>query len=247
RLQIAFVDLHIVVVEKPPRVVSTRRPEELQWPLAKRLLDPTLDELTSRALLEREQGPLTAAALKRLRSLPRLWRVQRLDRDTSGVMVFARSGDAAGELIQQFSAHSVERTYRAVVQGIPTVGTIESRLVCDRGDGLRGSSNVGQQAITHVLSVAPIGGLSVIECRLETGRTHQIRIHLAEQGHPVCGDDRYHQQRDGNVLHDESRAPRLALHATRLAFDHPITRERLSFTSDWPQDLAQWLNLRATE
>ncbi len=244
RLAIVFVDRDVVVVDKPPHIVSTRRPEELHWPLAKRLLDPTLDELTSLALWEREHGSLTPAALKKLKDLPRLWRVQRLDRETSGLVVFARSAKAAKGLIRQFMAHTVERRYRAVVHGCPAVGKIESQLVRDRGDGLRGSAaegRSGQHAITHVLSVSPLGDLSMIECQLETGRTHQIRIHLAEQGHPVCGDDTYGLVRDGK---DTSGAPRTALHAVRVAFDHPTTNSRLTFESEWPQDLAQWLQQR---
>lgn len=241
RLAIVFVDREVVIVDKPPHIVSTRRPEEHHWPLSKRLLDPSLDELTSLALWEREHGSLTPAALKKLTDLPRLWRVQRLDRETSGLVVFARSARAAKGLIRQFMAHTVERRYRAVVHGCPAVGKIASQLIRDRGDGRRGSAaegRPGQHAITHVLSVTPLGNVSMIECRLETGRTHQIRIHLSEQGHPICGDDTYGPARgDG----DPSAAPRTALHAVRIAFDHPTTNARMAFDSEWPQDLAQWL------
>ena len=89
--------------------------------------------------------------------------------------------------------------------------------------------------------VEPVDEYSVLTCRLETGRTHQIRIHLAELGHPVCGDPIYHVRRDGSVVPDESAAPRLALHAVELGFTHPATRDRLHWTMPLPDDLRQFV------
>ena len=122
--------------------------------------------------------------------------MHRLDRDTSGLLVFARTAEAQQHLEHQFRTHSTRRRYLAVVRGAVESQTIESRLVRDRGDGRRGSTtlpNVGRRAVTHVRAVERLGDYTLIECRLETGRTHQIRIHLSELGHPLCGDKVYGQ------------------------------------------------------
>ena len=127
------------------------------------------------------------------------------------------------------------------MSGTPEAGVIRTRLVRDRGDGLRGSTaseTEGKAAATHVESVESLGEYSVVRCRLETGRTHQIRIHLAEQGYPVCGDAMYRGPFGGEIIADKSRAPRLALHARLLAFTHPESGQRLEFESDLPADLA---------
>lgn len=244
-----FLDADLAVIEKPPHVVSTRRPEELHWPLARRLADPTADELTAVAILHRESPQVVQRRGWRPTSLPRLWRVQRLDRQTSGLLVFARHERAAQALSLQFAQHTVQREYQAIVCGTPQTGTIVTHLVRDRGDGLRGSVKAGQpgqRAITHILSVSPVGSpvgeFSIVHCRLETGRTHQIRIHLAEQGHPVCGENVYKPLGNDALLPDTSAVPRLALHASRLVFWHPVTRQSLEFQSDWPDDLRTWLS-----
>lgn len=241
KLTIYHLDADCVVLEKPPYIVSTRRPEELHWPLSRRLSDPTVDELAALAILQRETPQIVNKRGWRPTSLPRLWRVQRLDRLTSGLLVFARHEAAGQRLSTQFAEHSVEREYRAIVHGVPPLGTIATSLVRDRGDGLRGSAKSGQRAVTHVESVEPVGDFSIIRCRLETGRTHQIRIHLAELGHPICGENVYGSKPGGQRVTDGSGVPRLALHATRLAFRHPVTQMRLEFESDWPEDLSTWL------
>jgi 23S rRNA pseudouridine1911/1915/1917 synthase len=245
---IVYEDADLVVVEKPSGVETTRRPEEEHWPLEKRLLLPTLEELTACRLI----GFVPRWQDDRLRrtpgQLPRLPRVQRLDRPTTGLVVFPRHRAAADGLIAQFAAHTVERTYVAVVWGLPEVGTLRSQLVKDRGDGRRGSTRdprAGDSAITQITVVQPItlpnaaGTYAQICCRLETGRTHQIRIHLAEQGHPLCGDPLYRGPIRTDVP-DLSAAPRLALHAMTLGFRHPRTGEQLRFESTWPNDLAAW-------
>jgi 23S rRNA pseudouridine1911/1915/1917 synthase len=86
-----------------------------------------------------------------------------------------------------------------------------------------------------------LGDFTIVECRLETGRTHQVRIHLGEAGTPICGERIYDRPLNGRPLADSSHAPRLALHATRLDFDHPITGRRMTFTSLFPEDLARWV------
>jgi 23S rRNA pseudouridine1911/1915/1917 synthase len=170
----------------------------------------------------------------------RLRAVHRIDRETSGLMVFARTVDAERILGEQFRAHSLHRVYLAVALGDVREQTIESYLVPDRGDGRRGSTKnnkLGKRAVTHVKPIERLGGYTVIECRLETGRTHQIRIHLSEHGHPLCGDKVYRGPYPGKPIPDESGAPRLSLHAAELGFQHPITGELIRFAMPLPADL----------
>ena len=126
---------------------------------------------------------------------------------------------------------------------------VASRLVRDRGDGLRGSTTlpgVGKEAVTHVAVEERLPGYTVLSCRLETGRTHQIRIHLAEAGHPVCGETVYNRRPDGTVIPDESGAPRLALHAAELGFAHPESGREMFWQMAPPPDLQRFLErLRA--
>ena len=246
QLTLHYLDADIVVVEKPPHVVTTRRPEERRWPWAKRQLDPTLDELAGMAIAAQERPRRRPSQTPTTPAQAPLWRIQRLDRPTSGLVVFARHLAAAEALIPQFAEHTAERRYLAMVHGRPVTGRIETRLVRDRGDGRRGSlpegETNGQRAVTNILSVAPHGPWSLIQCQLETGRTHQIRIHLAEQGYPVAGDPTYGATEETGRPEPGQGPPRLALHAHTLGFKHPRTQQWLSFTSPLPQDLALWLD-----
>jgi 23S rRNA pseudouridine1911/1915/1917 synthase len=238
-VRICYVDAHVVVVEKPAGITTLRHSEERTWPQRRKQQQPTLDEVLVR-LLAKKQG---RHAGKQTRP-PRLRAVHRLDRDTSGLMVFARTVPAERVLVQQFRQHTVHRKYIAVVHGEIKARTISSELVRDRGDGRRGSTtlkDVGQHAVTHVRPVESLPGYTVIECQLETGRTHQIRIHLAEAGHVLCGEKVYHQPLFGKPIPDRSGAPRQALHAAELGFDHPITGEKLHFKMPLPADLAEFL------
>ena len=236
RLVVRHLDEHVVVVEKPAGVNTVRHPLELEWSQKRRHLDPTLEDLAQWAI---------AHQLKRkLRQLPRLRIVHRLDKETSGLVCFARSQLGESQLGQQFRRHTVVRRYLAVVPGFFKPQTIRSYLVPDRGDGRRGSTalpNVGKEAITHVSIEERLTGYTLLSCRLETGRTHQIRIHLAESGHPVCGDKVYVKKPDGTVFEDHSGAPRLALHATELGFEHPATGEHLHWSMPLPGDLAKFV------
>jgi 23S rRNA pseudouridine1911/1915/1917 synthase len=166
-------------------------------------------------------------------------------------MVFARTVPAERHLVRQFSQHTITRSYLAIVHGDVEAQTIESTLVRDRGDGRRGSQKGaadGQRAVTHVRPLERLGDYTLVECRLETGRTHQIRIHLSELGHIVCGDKVYCQPLRGKPIADHSGAPRLALHAAELGLEHPITGERLHYTMPLPKDLTQFVErLRGTE
>jgi 23S rRNA pseudouridine1911/1915/1917 synthase len=245
-LVVRFLDDHLVVVEKPAGVLSVRNPEEAGWDERRKGRQPTLDEL----LQKRLPRPRSKAVAADWRVRP----VHRLDRDTSGLTIYALSAAAEQKLIALFAKHQIDRAYRAVVHGnLAAATTYESHLVRDRGDGLRGSAQRGaddpdaQRAVTHVKPVEHLGDrYTAVDCRLETGRTHQIRIHLSEAGHPLCGDPTY---RGGTpkwrsprrlLIEDHSGAPRQALHAQRLALVHPITGKPLTFDSAWPDDLAKW-------
>ncbi len=132
------------------------------------------------------------------------------------------------------------RKYLCVIPGKMSAQTIVSYQIRDRGDGLRGSSDRpadGQKMVTHIRSLRQLGEYSEIECRLETGRTNQIRIHLAEKSHPICGDVKYRGPFGQQPIADLSTAPRLALHATQLGFVHPVTQEVHDYQLPWPKDI----------
>jgi len=121
-------------------------------------------------------------------------------------------------------------------------GTIRSSLVRDRGDGRRGSTNlpgVGKVAVTHFEIEQRMKGHTLLSCRLETGRTHQIRIHLSESGHPVCGDKVYGMKPNGQTVPDASGAPRLMLHVTEFGFVHPVTGAELHWSMPMPRNMVQ--------
>lgn len=242
RLVVRFLDEHAVVVEKPAGVNTVRHPAELEWSEKRRELDPTLEDLAQWAVAHQLDRDPSA--------LPRLRIVHRLDKETSGLLVFARSALAERELGAQFRKHSVVRRYLAVVPGALAPQTFRSFLVPDRGDGRRGSTklpDVGKVAVTHVAVEERLPGYTLVSCRLETGRTHQIRIHLSEAGHPICGDRVYVKRFGGTVFDDRSGAPRLALHATELGFAHPASGAALHWEMPLPPDLVKFVDkLRAS-
>ncbi len=167
--------------------------------------------------------------------------VHRLDAGSSGLLVVARTDEAAEHLIAQFSDHSATRRYDAVVWGVPDAphGIIDAPIGRDRGDPLRMAVVAGgRPARTDYRVVGTYSNpalVSRLECRLETGRTHQIRVHLASINHPLVGDPTYSQRRPTLGL------ARPFLHAAELAFVHPATDERVTFTSPLAPDLAAWL------
>ncbi len=169
--------------------------------------------------------------------------VHRIDKDTSGLLVVAKTDTAHEYLSRQFSAHSVERRYTAIVAGqpAPPAGRIEGALArspVNRQKMAIVAEGRGKRAVTHYTTVQRLAGTAQIECRLETGRTHQIRVHMASIGHPLLGDPMYGGTRAGlaNVL-SELGFRRQALHAATLGFLHPLTQEKLSFTSALPADI----------
>ena len=247
-VKIVYVDDDVVVVDKPTGLTTTRHHEELSWPAKRRQMQPTLEELVpeaiARHLAARGAGrPRPGAKSAPRRRVPPVRAVHRIDRETSGLVVFARNVPAGRILAEQFRLHTTHRRYLALVVGRMGRGTIRSHLLRDRGDGRRGSveGEEGKLAVTHVAPVEHFGdAYTLMECRLETGRTHQIRIHMAESGHPLCGERVYAApRRDGP--RDESRAPRVMLHAAELGFVHPVSGEELRFTSPLPADIKQVL------
>ena len=169
--------------------------------------------------------------------------MHRIDKDTSGLLVVAKTDKAHEGLAAQFARHDVDRRYTAVVAGmpVPPAGRIE-------GDLARSSTNRqkmaivkdgrGKRAVTHFRTVAALSGAAQVECRLETGRTHQIRVHMASIGHALLGDAVYGRT-PGKLapLLKELGFERQALHAATLGFVHPVTQEKLSFESTLPADM----------
>jgi len=151
--------------------------------------------------------------------------VHRIDLPTSGLLVFARTRDANKRLGDAFKTHDVDREYRAVAIGDVAAQTIDRPVD-------------GKHAVTHIAVVEALAGATLVSARLETGRTHQIRLHLAGLGHPLAGDTQHGGETSRTFI---PKAPRLALHAAVLGFTHPATGERVRFESPWPADLAPWL------
>jgi 23S rRNA pseudouridine1911/1915/1917 synthase len=237
RVRIRYLDEHLVVVEKPAGLSTVRHPAERDWSEKRRSLSPTLDDIALQ-MMARQENPARSNSPRRLRI------VHRLDKETSGLVVFARTVEAERGLGQQFHAHTVTRLYQAIVPGYLSPRRIATCLVRDRGDGRRGSSLLpgqGKEAITHVSVLERLPKYTLLSCRLETGRTHQIRIQLADAGHPICGERVYNRRPNGTVLEDRSAAPRLALHAAELGFVHPTSGKYLHWSMPLPEDLAAYL------
>lgn len=178
--------------------------------------------------------------------------VHRLDKDTSGLMVVAKNDVAHQALAAQFSDRSLSRTYQAVVWGVPvpsagSVGASIGRSVKDRKK--MAVTAKGKPALTHYKVIEDFGGVSLVECKLATGRTHQIRVHLAHIKHPVVGDPAYGKgarAATGSLLAKKAREallafPRQALHAVELRFVHPRTGKTRKFTSKLPKDMQKLL------
>lgn len=221
RSAIVHVDPNVVVVNKPAGMSTVAfEPRERD----------TLDQLVA-ALLRRPKasGPTAPLGV-----------VQRLDKETSGLIVFARTFAAKKVLGSQLRLHTVHRKYVALAHGRVTAATMRSYLVKDRGDRLRGASRhgrEGQLAVTHVEPIESLRGATLVACRLETGRTHQIRIHLAEAGHPLLGERVYVRDYGGEPL----PAPRVMLHAAELGFVHPVHGGVMKFEAPPPPDFQEVL------
>jgi 23S rRNA pseudouridine1911/1915/1917 synthase len=225
---IVHLDAEVAVVRKPAGILTV--------PFERDDRD-TLLALARVAIRRIEAGKGKAAHLT-------LRAVQRLDKETSGLVVFARTIPAQRDLQQQLGAHTVTRRYLALVHGKAEDAVYETLLVPDRGDGLRGSWGVfrpargeappieAKEATTRVQVLERLPRATLVACELETGRQHQIRIHLAEAGHPLVGETVYIRDWRGKLL----PAPRPMLHATVLGFVHPRTGKRLRFEEGPPGD-----------
>ncbi len=219
--RVAFEDRWLVVVEKAAGVLTV--------PTIRRETD-TLVHQVARYWSRGRRTPQRACI------------VHRLDCDTSGLLVFARTEDLAQALKRQFEAHKPEREYAAIVAGLlpDDRGTFRSRLATDE-DLDQYSTHVpgeGKPAVTHYEVVERLDGATFVRVRLETGRRNQIRVHFAEAGHPVLGDLRY---RPDEARHPAWRYPRLALHARTLGFAHPVTGAPVRVTSDLPAEFDAFL------
>ena len=183
--------------------------------------------------------------------------VHRIDKDTSGLLAVAKNDEAQLNLAHQFFVHSIERRYNAIVWGDlkEDEGTVDAALMRDPSDRLRfcttDDETRGKHAVTHWRVLERLGFVTLVECKLETGRTHQIRVHMASIGHPIFGDEKYGgtEIRQGTIYSKYKQfihncfeiCPRQALHARTLGFVHPRTKEFLSFEAPLPADMAALL------
>lgn len=228
-LDIRFEDDHLLVVEKPAGLVV--------HPAA-----GNLDGTLVNALLHHCAGRLSGIG-----GVARPGIVHRIDKDTSGLLVVAKTDRAHAGLAAQFAKHSIGRRYLAVVSGLPTppAGRIETNLA--RSDANRQkiavvNSPKGKHAVTHYRVLEPLNKAALVECRLETGRTHQVRVHMAHIGHPLLGDPVYGQGRMAELC-KRLGFHRQALHAAALIFEHPIRQEILTFESVAPPDIQELLSV----
>ncbi len=221
---IVFYDRDFVVVDKPAGMLSIADAPGNRETVADYI----------RTLLRRLDGRSVDA---------KLGVVHRLDKDTSGLMVFARTAHAKRTLAAQFREHTIDRVYHAIAHGTVTATSVETYLVLDRGDGMRGSyghfrrqggdpPTDAKRSVTHIRPIAALMAATLVECRLETGRQHQIRIHLSELGHPLIGERVYIRDYAGPRI----EAMRPMLHARTLGFAHPRTAERILFQREPPDD-----------
>lgn len=222
-LDILYEDEDVLVLNKPPFMVVHPGAGNWQGTLVNALLAHCGDSLSG------------------IGGVKRPGIVHRIDKETSGVLVIAKNDAAHQNLSNQFSVHSVYRVYQAVVYGMPTSGRIEGNI--GRSSANRQKMAIvqtgGKHAVTHYRLIKPLfgGKASWIECQLETGRTHQIRVHMTSVGHPLVGDKTYGHAPKGTpeILR---LFPRQALHAGVLGFVHPRTGEYMEFSAPMPEDMS---------
>jgi 23S rRNA pseudouridine1911/1915/1917 synthase len=229
-LVIAYEDEHLIVVDKPAGMVV--------HPAA-----GNLDGTMVNALLHHCAGQLSGIG-----GVARPGIVHRIDKDTSGLIVAAKHDKAHEGLAKQFAAHSIDRRYLAVATGrpLPAAGTVDAAL--GRSSSNRKKMAIvaegrGKHAITHYCTIEPLKGATLVECRLETGRTHQVRVHMAHIGHPLVGDPVYGRARKPltDVLKTLGFA-RQALHAAHLGFIHPVTGNKVALDSEIPPDMRELID-----
>ena len=228
-LEIVWEDDHLLVVDKPAGLVV--------HPAA-----GNLDGTLVNALLHHCAGSLSGIG-----GVARPGIVHRIDKDTSGLLVVAKTDVAHERLAAQFARHSIHRAYAAVVAGVPTPpsGSVDkwlARSSADRKKMAVMEDGRGKRAVTHYRLVRPLRRAALVECKLETGRTHQVRVHMASIGHPLLGDPVYGRGRpEHRELLRSLGFQRQALHAAELGFVHPVSKENLSFKSALPSDIQELL------
>jgi len=226
-LEILFEDDHLLIVDKPAGMVV--------HPAA-----GNFDGTLVNALLHHCAGRLSGIG-----GVARPGIVHRIDKDTSGLLVVAKTDVAHEGLAAQFAKHSIDRRYLAITAGVPKPlsGSIDAPLA--RSSANRKKIAIvedgrGKRAVTHYRVIEPLRDAALVECRLETGRTHQVRVHMASIGHSLLGDPVYGRLRgEHREILKRLNFHRQALHAAELGFTHPVTREHLSFKSALPSDIQE--------
>jgi len=226
-LRIVFEDEHLLVVDKPAGLVV--------HPAA-----GNPDGTLVNALLHHCGGSLSGIG-----GVARPGIVHRIDKDTSGLLLVAKTDVAHEGLAKQFAAHSIERRYLALVNGVPKTaeGIVDAPLARSSTNRKKISiveGSRGKRAVTHWRRLRILREAALVECRLETGRTHQVRVHMASLGYPLLGDPVYGRSGKNNrELLKSLNFHRQALHAAELGFTHPVTKHRLSFASGMPADMQE--------
>ncbi|WP_029625292.1 RluA family pseudouridine synthase [Sphingomonas sp. PAMC 26605] len=224
-LNVVFEDDHLIVIDKQAGLVV--------HPAA-----GNADGTLVNALLHHCAGNLSGIG-----GVARPGIVHRIDKDTSGLMVAAKTDRAHEGLARQFHDHSIDRRYKAIVSGrpAPTAGSVDAPLA--RSPSNRKKMAIvpgGKRAVTHYTTLERVNGGALVECRLETGRTHQVRVHMASLGHPLIGDPVYGRTKQGHkALLETLGFRRQALHAARLGFIHPVNCNALAFDSEMPDDMQE--------
>lgn len=226
-LDVVFEDEHLIVIDKPAGLVV--------HPAA-----GNTDGTLVNALLHHCKGSLSGIG-----GVARPGIVHRIDKDTSGLMVAAKTDRAHLGLAAQFKAHSIDRRYKAIVSGrlAEASGTVDKPLA--RSANNRKKITIvpgGKRAVTHWHRLRQFRDATLVECRLETGRTHQVRVHMASIGHPLLGDPVYGRAREHRELLETLNFRRQALHAAHLGFIHPVKSHALAFDSEMPSDMQELFN-----
>jgi len=229
-LVVAYEDEHLIVVDKPAGLVV--------HPAA-----GNLDGTLVNALLHHCAGQLSGVG-----GVARPGIVHRIDKDTSGLIVAAKHDKAHEGLAKQFAAHSIDRRYLAVATGrpMPANGSVDAALArsaTNRKKMAVVAEGRGKRAVTHYRTIEPLDGATLIECRLETGRTHQVRVHMTHIGHPLAGDPVYGRAKKplSDVLKTLGFA-RQALHAAHLGFIHPVSGNAIALDSEYPADMRELID-----
>ena len=229
-LTIVHEDAHLLVVDKPAGLVVHPAVGNLDGTLVNALLHHCAGQLSG------------------IGGVARPGIVHRIDKDTSGLLVVAKTDRAHEGLARQFKDHSIERAYAAITYGVPVppAGTVDSwigRSDADRKKMAVHREGRGKHAVTHYRTLDRLRGAALVECRLETGRTHQVRVHMAHIGHPLIGDPVYGRERKGfKSILETLGFRRQALHARMLGFIHPVKDEPLMFESALPADMQELLS-----